>query len=330
MRLMRDYRRIALAVTAVSVVAAYGAALAYPVDRPERSVLEWISLPDVQVKIKQTVQRPSRLFNGASVAELHERFDAADFKLGPVRQGDASVPRVFVEALPGDYNKLQDIDTRKRTFFKTVLPLILKVNEEIRTERNRLVQLQEQMLAGRELPAEQREWLEALADKYRTTSADFTTLLRRVDMISPAVALAQSVEESGWGRSRFARKGNALFGQRSWSEGGGLVPKEREDGANFEVRAFDSLLDSVRSYALNLNRHPAYADYRVARARMRATETQLDPITLTNTLLHYSERRGEYVRTLQTIINGNDLHLFEPAKLTAEGADGSDVQVAQR
>ena len=51
-------------------------------------------------------------------------------------------------------------------------------------------------------------------------------LKRRVDIVPPSLALAQAAEESGWGTSRFAIKGNSLFGQWDFS-GKGIKPKEQ-------------------------------------------------------------------------------------------------------
>jgi len=232
-----------------------------------------------------------------------------------VRRGHDQVPRVLITELPDDYPEVQQVDRRKRLFFKTMLPLVLRANEEILADRHRLVELIAVLESGRDLKISDRSWLERLAERYRTNPGEFATLLRRVDAVSPALAMAQSIEESGWGRSRFARAGNALFGQRVWSTGAGLVPKARAAGEAFEVRAFDRLIDSVRAYALNLNRHPAYSDYRVSRARQRATEVALDPYTLAETMVRYSERREGYVETLKTILRSNRLEQFETAQL---------------
>ena len=118
--------------------------------------------------------------------------------------------------------------------------------------------------------------------------------------------------------------------QRAWGAGAGFVPEERAEGERFEVRAFDSLLDSVRSYVLNLNRHYAYGDYRVARAQMRARDTQLDPRALARTLVNYSERREDYVNALIGLIRTNRLDDFERARLSTEPFDLDAVQLAAR
>jgi Bax protein len=309
---------------------AYGAATAYPVERsgfdaPDGNQ-DFISEPvALNVELPRRKAAPATFVVVSSVARLQDMYAAMDFALSPIRRGYEPVPRLLLAELPEDYAKVKQVDQRKRLFFKTMLPLVLRVNEEIVTERRRLVGLMAIQEAGHDLQPLDRVWLDNLAERYQTNSGEFATLLRRVDAVSPALAIAQAVEESGWGRSRFARTGNALFGQRIWAPGEGIVPHDREDGETFEVRAFDGLIDSVRAYALNLNRHPAYADFRATRAMQRATEVALDPYTLADTLIDYSERREHYVDTLKSILRANRLEQFEVARLAPRPTVASRV-----
>lgn len=164
------------------------------------------------------------------------------------------------------------------------------------------------------LPDEAR-WVMVLSERYGASPGDCAELMRRVDTVSPALALAQAAEESGWATSRFAREGNAVFGQWSWRPGSGLVPMRRGDGAGHEVRSFDTLLDSVRVYATNLNTHPTYELFRAARAAQRAEGQQLDAAALAATLDPYSERGGGYIETRHAILRANRLQQFEGAQL---------------
>ena len=307
---------IVFAVVATIGAIAYGAATAYPREQSDEPVVLAAPVEPALIRELPLPEPASTPFIAvSSVDALLDAFDATDFKLAPVRRGHEQVPRVLLAELPGDYHTVEQVDMVKRLFFKIMLPLVLRVNEKILVERRRLVSLISILEAGRELKPSDRAWLERLAERYRTNPGEFTTLLRRVDMISPALTIAQSIEESGWGRSRFARNGNALFGQRVWSRGAGIVPQERENGEAYEVRSFSYLIDSVRAYALNLNRHPAYSNYRVERERLRATEIVLDPYALADTLAGYSERREHYVETLKKILRTNRLEQFETARL---------------
>ena len=125
-------------------------------------------------------------------------------------------------------------------------------------------------------------------------------------------------------------EGNALYGQRVWSQGAGFVPAERGESETFEVRAFGSLLESVQSYVVNLNRHYAYEDYRAMRALMRAHDTELDGLRLATTLANYSERRGAYVDALSGLIVSNRLDQFEDVQLSNAPIDPADTRLAAR
>ncbi len=301
----------------------YGAVAGFSVDQPARASLDWVALPQVDFELArpQFADIDDDMVEVASADVLHEVLDETGYALWQIRRGDSHVPRLLVESLPKDFDEKMVVEARKKTFIRTVLPLILKANEEVRQERRQLIGLEEHILSGHELSVDDQGWLDRLAEKYDAAPGDFVALLRRVDTVSPALALAQAIEESGWGRSRFARDGNALYGQRAWREGTGFVPDERADGERFEVRAFDSLLDSVRSYVVNLNRHYAYEDYRVARAQMRARDTQLNAYELAQTLVSYSERREAYVDALRGLIATNRLDDFEVAQLSTEPFD---------
>lgn len=250
-----------------------------------------------------------------SVASLERVFHRVGYDLKAVRTGDAPVPRLFVAAIPTDLGELVDVELRKRLFFKAVLPLVLKVNERILRDRERLWAIVAQQRLGEHLSARDELWLAVMAERYKTERGDVEALLERVDVIPPSLALAQAAEESGWGTSRFTREGNALYGQWTWGEQG-IVPAGREDGQEHKVRAFENVLHSVEAYVRNLNTHRAYREFRARRADLRADGRTLLGTSLTLGLRRYSERGQEYVRTLDTIIEANRLEAFDRANLT--------------
>lgn len=193
--------------------------------------------------------------------------------------------------------------------------MVLRVNEEILADR----QLLERMLVDPSKPASAAaspdDWLAAISARYGADPNDPADLLRRVDAISPAIALAQAAQESGWGRSRFAQEGNALFGQRIWTREAGLVARAAPNGSRFAVRAFPTLLDSVRAYALNLNSHAAYDSYRRQREAAGHQGRRLDPIDAAGTLVGYSEDGAAYVNAIREILDNNMLADFELSEI---------------
>jgi len=241
-----------------------------------------------------------------------------DLSLAELRGGKAAVPPVYLNQFPAGLTSLNSPRLRKDIFIKTVLPLVLRANSEVRLERQRMLNLiqrgQENSAADDITPVE-RAFLARLAAEYEVPEADLAELRQRVDVVPASLALAQGAEESGWGTSRFARIGNAVFGQRTFRKGTGLVPLRREQGQRHEVKAFNTLYRSVRAYVWNLNTHLAYEKFREKRASFRKGGLPLDGYALTGTLDRYSERGQNYIKTIRIIIRRNRLDEFDDVRL---------------
>jgi len=253
---------------------------------------------------------PSKYFVTVRKAvDLEEIF--GDQMSGP-RFPNGPVPRVYVRTLPADLEAVADLERRKQLFFRIMVPQILRLNEAIQADRKRLIEI------GRTdgpLPATDSKWLESLAQRYGTTSTDRQTLLARVDIVPPSLAIAQAAIESGWGTSRFAQLGNAVFGQRTFDpDRAGFSPSEVQD-ANFRVRRFQSLMRSVWGYMTTLNTHPAHREFRRLRAQLRRQGNALDSMALAGTLTRYSEEGERYVRLVRNVISANSLRSFDGRRL---------------
>ncbi len=263
--------------------------------------------------------KPQAVYSLPASVKAYEILASGSYRLQDVRQ-HGEVPRVFVRTLPHDLSSIRRAEERKRVFIKLTLPLILHANDLVRSDRQRIKMLRDRHHDGLRLTVTDRAWLAQKMDEYALDSLDFDQLLRRADVVPPSLALAQSAEESGWGTSRFAREGNALFGQRIWRDGAGIVPRERAEGENYRVRSFDHLMDGVKSYVRNLNTHPAYKRFRSMRASMRRAGASPDGVRLVEALRKYSERGDHYVDTIRTIIRVNELTHFDRVRLQ-ESAD---------
>lgn len=210
-------------------------------------------------------------------------------------------------------------DARKLAFIENLMPYALVALDEVAGERRFLVRLVNRLRDKKEvaefysaelqfddiaeyIDVEKRNRLLRLTEKYRTT--EITELLRRVNVVSPSLLLAQAAMESSWGRSRFAMEGNNYFGIWTWGENG-MIPLEREDGKNHRVASYGSVLDSIRAYLLTLNRVSAYEEFR------RLREETMDPLVLADGLLFYSERREEYVEDIKGMITRHRLQRFD-------------------
>jgi Bax protein len=228
------------------------------------------------------------------------------------------VPRVYLATLPADLPDMPDSDERKLTFIQMMLPLVLHVNETISHDRARIGQLRDQFNRSHMLKPKDAEWLREISASYGLDQdADFDELLRRVDVVPPSLAVAQAALESGWGTSRIAHAGKALFGQYTPD---GQGPAQSDDLKNYRVKYFSTLTDAVQSYATNLNTNAAYENFRKARAKMRAQGLDPDGYDLAKQIVNYSERRGEYVKAVRKLIDMNALSQFDDVRLASRRA----------
>jgi len=249
-----------------------------------------------------------------STQRLNHVFDRAGYRLEGVRQ-HGEVPRLFLVSLPPDLREIRIPSHRKLMFIKTALPLILLANEQIERDRMKIQILRTMIGAGVEIEPDDAVWLADIAERHGLDQVDFDELLRRVDIIPPSLALAQGAEETGWGTSRFAHEGNALFGQRIYGGKSGIVPRRRDKGETFRVRAFEDLIEGVKAYVHNLNTFEAYDHFHRAREALREAGRPLAGSTLAESLENYSEGRQAYIDTIRLIIRANALDMFDKARL---------------
>lgn len=262
-------------------------------------------------------RKAPELTPGLSTEELLAGLPGYD--LAAVKAGLSPAPRLELDQVPDALIALGAGEARKDAFVSVVLPLVLQVNEEISQARSRVVGLARSVEAGRTLPRTERHWLETQFDRYKVEYGDFPRLLRRLDVVPPSLALAQAAIESGWGSSRFAREGNALFGQWTWNASSpGIDPLDRAEGKTHRIRAFDSPLAAVRAYVRNLNTHTAYAGLRQLREAQR-NSGRFDSQDLAEGLIAYSEKGSDYVDLVREIIRVNDLDAFDGVRLADAG-----------
>lgn len=252
-------------------------------------------------------------------------FEDMGYRLDSLRDGVGTVPRLYLASLPNDLPHVESAETRKAVFIKSVLPAILRANEEVVDRRAKLEALSRKTQLDRDLSEPEQAWLVEMAALYDLKKPDLPELLRRVDVVPPSLALAQAALESGWGTSRFAQNGNALFGQKIFIESTEAMPSYDRSGKEmFRMRSFDDVQGSVRSYVHNLNSHPAYVGFRKLRAEMRGKtapdRNDLGPQaadSLAKTLLRYSERGADYIADVRHLMQINDLRAFDRARLAS-------------
>ena len=244
--------------------------------------------------------------NASTIKQL---FEDTGYKLEDVREKKLVKP-VALTLLPQEIKMIENTKKRKEFFIQIILPLILKENNNIRLDRKRLFSIINKSNNSKL----EKKWLNKKFKQYGIPSKDLSILKIRMDEIPVSLAIAQAAKETGWGTSRFAQEGNALFGQWTWS-GEGLKPKESDKNEGHKVMKFNVLQASVRAYQRNLNTHSSYRDFRYERAKLRDQDKILDSLILSKFLDEYAETGSQYVEVLQKIIKQNNLKDFDDAKL---------------
>ena len=250
-----------------------------------------------------------------SAATIKQLFEDTDYSLKDVRKNKLVKP-VALTLLPQEIKMIENSKKRKEFFIQIILPLIVKENSNIRIDRKTLFSI----INKSNNSVAEKQWLEKKYKQYGVKSGDLSSLKIRMDEIPVSLAIAQAAKETGWGTSRFAQEGNALFGQWTWS-GEGLKPKDAEAGKGHKVMKFNVLQASVRAYQRNLNTHRTYRDFRKARAELRDLNKPLDSLELSKYLNKYAETGNQYVEVLQKIIKQNNLKDFDDAKLLPSSGD---------
>ena len=224
----------------------------------------------------------------------------------------------IISELPDDFSEIQDVPTKKKLFYLVTLPLIYNANSSIMQERRMVINI-EKKFARKELNKNETDEIIRLSKKYKLDYSEINTKLfrklkQRINIIPVSLALGQAIIDSGWGQSRFATEGNALYGQWTTSEDKGIIPQDRQDNKTHAVLKFKNLSESVEAYMFNINTHQAYYNFRVIR-RIDERIKYTDPISMkVKYLAAYAEIGDKYVDKLELIIASNNLQEFDRFK----------------
>ena len=236
-------------------------------------------------------------------------FEDLKYDLKTIRSGSRVKP-VYLSKLPKDLKKIKSTQKKKDTFIKIVMPLIIDENSKILDNRKKLFKI----LGKQNNSRGEKVWLKRRFEDYEIKNEDVTELKVRMDIIPVSIAIAQAAKESGWGTSRFALEGNAMFGQ--WTYGkDGIAPLEREKNKGHKILKFPMLRSSVQAYKNNLNTHSGYKEFRKKRADLRRKNQNISGLALVNYLHNYAATGKEYTDILKKIINQNSLTDFDNAIL---------------
>ena len=244
-----------------------------------------------------------------SASTIIQLFKDENYNLKDIRKNKLVKP-INIDLLPSEIKSIENTNKRKELFIQIILPLVLEENKKIKLARKTLFSI----LNKNNNTQEEKNWLKSKFKQYGVVNRDLATLKIRMDEVPVSLAIAQAAKETGWGTSRFAQKGNALFGQWTYS-GEGIKPAGSEDGDTHKVMKFKILKASVRAYQRNLNTHKSYREFRKVRAIQRDVFGTLNSLELVNYLDKYAETGTEYIKILKKIIEQNKLMDFDDAKI---------------
>ena len=256
---------------------------------------------DMNINEKDTVR--------LSASTIDQLFKDENYNLKDIRKNKLVKP-INIDLLPAEIKSIENTRKRKELFIQIILPLILEENKKIRLERKTLFSI----LNKNNNSEEEKNWLKSKFKQYGVRNRDLATLKIRMDEVPVSLAIAQAAKETGWGTSRFAQEGNALFGQWTYS-GDGIKPAGSDSDDTHKVMKFKILKASVRAYQRNLNTHKSYREFRKVRAIQRDVFGTLNSIELVNYLDKYAETGKEYIKILKKIIEQNKLKDFDDAKI---------------
>ena len=236
-------------------------------------------------------------------------FEDVNYDLKKVRFEKIVKPIYFTQ-FPKDLDEIQSVRLKKDTFIKIVLPLVVAENEKILDDRYKLLKI----IGKKQTDDNEKQWLRQKFLEYKVKKGNIEELKIRMDIIPSSIALAQAAKESGWGTSRFALEGNAIFGQWTWN-GVGIEPLLKDKSKNHKILRFPILRASVKAYKNNLNTHKGYVKFREKRKQLRDRNKKIHGLALTKTLENYAQAGSEYTKILAQIIVQNRLMDFEPVRL---------------
>ena len=231
-------------------------------------------------------------------------FEDLEYDLDRVRNKKKAKP-IYFTGLPKDLDTIKSIKEKKETFLQILLPLVVAENEKIKEDRKYLLKILKENES-----VESKKWLNKKYKAYKVSDKNISELIEKIDIIPTSIALAQAAKESGWGTSRFALEGNAIYGQWTWN-GDGIAPLERTKDQNHKILKFPLLRASVKAYISNLNSHRGYKKFRVKRYEMRKQNKKLTGLDLIHELDNYAQTGKEYTKILEKIIKQNDLDELE-------------------
>ena len=285
-------------------------------EKPEKKIKKNAEKKVVKLPEKETSKSPEKVREfilpdlNLKTETVLSLFADVEYDLNKVRKNKLVKPIYFTQ-FPKDLDEISSVQLKKETFIKIILPLVVAENQKIINDREKLKGLSSKKMTT----DKEKSWLRQKFKEYKIKNGSMKELIHRMDIIPVSVAIAQAAKESGWGTSRFALEGNAIFGQWTWN-GRGIAPLYRSKEESHKILRFPILRASVKAYKNNLNTHKSYKEFRDKRSSLRSKRRSIAGMKLIHTLDNYAETGEKYTKILAQIIDQNSLEEFDNVKLT--------------
>ena len=283
---------------------------------------DFINIPKAQQNIQKINQNDFDQSKILTSNLLKEKLDNKLFDIDYIKK-NKRVPNIIIAKFPNDFKNIYSSSLRKELFIKVALPLIVRENENLISQNLKIERLKNRFSS---ISRREALWLRKKMEEYQVRNNSVGELLMKIDAIPVSIALSQAAVESGWGSSRFASEGNALFGQYVWGDKNGIIPEERSEDEIHKIKSFKNLKSSVSSYMKNLNSNFHYDEFRLNRYVMRKNGIDLDGIYLAEFLYNYSTEEG-YPQKIKKIIQSNGLDDFDEVRIDHLSVESSPSNI---
>ncbi len=217
---------------------------------------------------------------------------------------------LLANGFPAEYYKIKNSQAMKNYFFNFMYKIAKQQNKYILEDRE-FIKANYYKHNTFEKDSCQYNKIKTIKNRYKLKDTDsLEKYLSRIDIIPNSLVIVQAAVESGWGKSRFTKEANNIFGQWTWT-GKGLIPRKRDEGKKHKIKIFGSLEGAVRGYMLNLNTNQAYKELRKLRVKIRKYKAPLSGLAFSRTLINYSQIKEEYTKLLGIMIVKNHLQRFD-------------------
>lgn len=256
----------------------------------------------------------------ADTEQLQKVFEKYNYDMVHHLKDKQPVPRLFVQSVPKDFNREEYDEIRPALFYEMMLPVILKANEALIEERNQVMRLKKEFDQNGDLSEKSMDELNKWIKRYDVKSSDdldtlFSSLIPRVDAVTPTLLLTMAAQDSGFATSRYAREYNAVFNQRDWNGNGAIPDEAQKEGPQYRIKVFETLYDAVISQIHYLNTNGYFENYRIARAKYRRSNNPMRGYSIAHLLINFPYKPFKYPDIIKHLILQYELTPLDFQKL---------------